>query len=75
MLSIEAIGLMMGGLMHDKAWLTTVLCVQTAETERVARQAIEHERSDHLIFTRWSLVMPHFERALYSDPEADLNTL
>jgi peptidyl-dipeptidase A len=75
MLSTEAIALMMGGLTHDKKWLTTVLGVPTAEAEQVACEAIEHERANHLIFTRWSLVMTHFERALYSDPEADLDTL
>ena len=28
-----------------------------------------------LVFTRWMMVMTHFERALYADPQQDLNTL
>ena len=28
-----------------------------------------------LVFTRWCLVMTHFERGLYADPEADLDSL
>lgn len=31
------------------------------------------ERAGRLVFTRWCLVMTHFERGLYSDPERDLD--
>jgi peptidyl-dipeptidase A len=32
-------------------------------------------RFQEVLFTRWALVMWHFEKALYADPDQDLNTL
>jgi len=31
--------------------------------------------ADALVFTRWVLVMTHFERELYADPDADLDAI
>jgi peptidyl-dipeptidase A len=45
------------------------------EAERLSRAAKERERAERLIFTRWCLVMTHFERALYENPERDLDEL
>ena len=35
----------------------------------------EQRRREQLIFARWVLVMLNFEKALYENPEQDLNTL
>jgi peptidyl-dipeptidase A len=74
-LSTEAIALMMGGLTFDEEWLTQVAGVPAHEAERLSRAAKERERAERLIFTRWCLVMTHFERALYENPERDLEEL
>lgn len=71
----EAIAHLLGGLTTDREWLTAVLGVPAAEAEQVAQAARRNEVASDLIFTRWVLVMTHFERALYADPDADLDTL
>ena len=75
MLSTEAIALLMGGLTSNEDWLTQILGVPPAEANKVARAARAQERANRLLFTRWVLVMTSFERALYADPDADLDTL
>jgi peptidyl-dipeptidase A len=70
----EAIALMMDSLADDPAWLSSVAGVTDldGDRERLARRG----KADRLVFTRWALVMFHFERELYADPDrADLNSL
>lgn len=74
-LTTEATAIMMESLTYDKTWLTTVLQVKGAEAQRLSQAARERQRAQHLIFTRWALVMTEFERALYKDPEGDLDSL
>ena len=74
-LSTEAIAQLMGALTHDEQWLTQVLGVPAAGAAPVAQAAREQERASRLILTRWVLVMTHFERALYADPDGDLDAL
>jgi peptidyl-dipeptidase A len=66
---------MMGALTFDQEWLVRVAEAPASEAERLSQAAREKERAERLIFTRWCLVMTHFERALYEDPERDLDTL
>jgi len=75
LLSTEAIALMMGGLTYNAQWLTEVLGLKAAEATEIAKQMRTKERFAKLIFTRWVLVMTHFERALYGNPESDLDTI
>ena len=72
-LSTEAIAIMMGSLVNDRAWLTNVLNIPEDIAQRFAEYGEKRERSARLIFTRWCLVMINFERMLYQDPEQDLN--
>ena len=74
-LSTEAIAILMGDLASEADWLRQVAGAPAAEADRLARAAAEKARASRLVFTRWVLVMTHFERALYEDPERDLNTL
>jgi peptidyl-dipeptidase A len=37
--------------------------------------ADKYTRFQQILLARWSLVMYHFERALYADPDQDLNSL
>jgi peptidyl-dipeptidase A len=74
-LSTEAIAILMGSLTLEEEWLARVLGVPPAEAAPVAAAARERERASRLVFTRWCLVMTHFERGLYADPESDLDGL
>ncbi len=75
LLSTEAIALMMGSLTYDREWLEQIAGVPAGEAARVSAAATTQARALRLIFTRWVLVMTNFERAMYADPERDLDTL
>jgi peptidyl-dipeptidase A len=70
----EAIALMMDGLSEDPVWLRSVAGVPEGEID--ADRLAVRRASRGLAFTRWALVMFHFEKALYENPDReDLNAL
>jgi peptidyl-dipeptidase A len=72
----EAIALMMGSLASDPGWLSSVAGVPKEELEVDEGALAARRRAAGLVFTRWALVMFHFEQALYADPDRDdLNSL
>ncbi|RMF28490.1 MAG: hypothetical protein D6759_15715 [Chloroflexi bacterium] len=76
MLTTEAIAMLMGRLTQDPRWLREVVGVPTAEAEALTPRLHDRLRRQLLIFLRWALVMVHFERAFYADPDRpDLNVL
>ena len=72
-LTTEAIAMLMGALTRDLEWLRQILQLPEEEAQRYAKAGEERQRAGKLIFTRWCLVMTNFERALYGDPESELN--
>ncbi len=72
----EAIALMMGGLVDDPGWLSSVAGVSEEELAGESERISWIGGADRLVFTRWALVMYNFEKALYEDPDRDdLNSL
>jgi peptidyl-dipeptidase A len=72
----EAIALMMGSLAEEPGWLQKVAGVSEGTLDGDVESLAARRRAAGLVFTRWALVMFHFERALYEDPEReDLNSL
>lgn len=71
----EAIALLFGRLTYDSAWLQDVLGLAPEQGRAIGQHTRQHMRFKMLVFTRWVLVMVHFERALYADPRQDLNAL
>jgi peptidyl-dipeptidase A len=74
-LSTEAIAIMMGRFSTDGAWMARYLGLSRDEVVQVDTQLHAYDRASHLIFTRWDLTVCHFERAMYRDPQQDLNKL
>ena len=72
-LSTEAIAILMGERVFDETWLTQILGIPGAEARQVAEAARQRQRAEKLVFTRWVLVMTNFERAMYADPDGDLD--
>jgi peptidyl-dipeptidase A len=69
----EAIALLMERHMLDAGWLERVLGLDSSAAREVAAKGRRRLSIRHLVFTRWVLVMCHFERALYENPDrADL---
>lgn len=74
--STEAIAMLMGRLPRNPRWLVDVAGQDAATVRRIEDELERELAAAQLIFVRWVLVMLHFERALYADPEReDLNDL
>ncbi|MEJ2720490.1 MAG: M2 family metallopeptidase [bacterium] len=74
-LTTEAVAMMFGRLSKDAIWIRDAVGVTEEEAEDVRGKLVRHTRIAQLIFARWALVMMNFERALYMNPEQDLNRL
>lgn len=74
-LTTEAIAMLMGRLSRNAAWLVRYAQVASDEASVIAQSAEAEAAAQLLIFARWVLVMAHFERALYENPNQDLNAL
>jgi len=71
----EGVAMFMGALAKDPAWLVEFAGADPQRVEEVADALRQQRRREQLIFARWTLLMLHFERALYENPDQDLNTL
>ncbi|MET0628283.1 MAG: M2 family metallopeptidase [Acidimicrobiia bacterium] len=74
-LTTEGIAMLMGRLPREEEWLVTVAAVDPATAEQLRADLATAQRAALLVFARWVLVMTTFERSLYADPDADLDTL
>ena len=67
--------MLMGRLEADPDWLAVYPAVPEAKTQSLAGQLWQQWRGQLLITARWVPMMSHFERALYQEPDQDLNRL
>jgi peptidyl-dipeptidase A len=73
-LTTEAVAQLFGRLSKDSGWLRDVAGVPESELTGLDEQVHAALRAHMLVFARWVLVMCHFERGLYADPDADHDT-
>ncbi len=71
----EAIAMIFGRFSSNANWMKEMLGISDAEKEKVAEIAKKSLRLQQLVFSRWSQVMYRFEKALYANPDQDLNKL
>ncbi len=69
----EGIAILMGRLASDAEWLESVVGVGAEEAAALDGPLRSARAAELLVFTRWVLVMTNFERALYGDPDQDLD--
>jgi peptidyl-dipeptidase A len=74
LVTTEASALLFGALAGDREWLEQILEVAPDEANELEGRLRAARAAELLVFTRWVLVMNGFERALYADPERDLDT-
>ncbi len=74
-LTTEGVAMLFGRLPRDPEWLRVVAERPGDEVDALAPRLATSQRVALLVFARWVLVMTHFERGLYADPDADHDTL
>lgn len=71
----EAMAILSGRLVREPEWLIEVVGADRAQIESVTDRLRNANATQELLMARWVLVMAHFERELYLDPESDLDSL
>lgn len=71
----EAVANMFGRLAADPDWLHEAAGIPAEERDRIAAAARATLRLEQLVFSRWAQVMFRFEKAMYEDPDQDLDGL
>lgn len=71
----EAIAMMMGRLSTNGAWMKAMGIIDEKDADMVKTEGFKMLRLEQLVFSRWAQVMYRFEKALYENPEQDLNKL
>lgn len=72
---LNAVGSIFSHFAVDPDWLTEVLGVSPAKGKLITDEAKHKLLEEKVIFARWSLLLYHFEKSLYADPDQDLNKL
>jgi peptidyl-dipeptidase A len=71
----EAVAMLFGAKAMEPEFLVHYARVPPEQVQAAADALAEQRRREQLIFCRWTLVMFHFEKALYENPDQDLNRL
>ncbi len=71
----EAIAMMFGALAKNPTWLITYAGADPAKVQELTPAILAQRQREQLIFARWTMVMLNFEKALYENPDQDLNKL
>ena len=71
----EAIAMLFGRLSKSADWMRDMGVVGIAEADALREPVARELRAHMLVFSRWAQVMMRFERALYAEPDQDLNGL
>ena len=71
----EGVAMLCGALTKNPSWLVEYAGADKARVAEVADAIIQQRRREQLIFARWTMVMFNYEKALYEDPDRDLNKL
>ena len=71
----EGIAEFFGAKARDPQWLVENRGVSPERAKEASKALVEQRLREQLIFCRWTIVMTFFEKALYENPEQDLNKL
>jgi peptidyl-dipeptidase A len=71
----EAVAMFFGRLSRNPAWMQQMLGLSDDQRREIEKVSGTYMRLKQFIFARWAMVMYNFEKALYADPDQDLNAL
>ncbi|MBN1633419.1 MAG: M2 family metallopeptidase [Ignavibacteria bacterium] len=69
----EAIAMLFGRLSANANWMKDMKIVNEEDAKKILEPAFKSLRLQQLVFSRWSQVMFRFEKAMYENPDQDLN--
>jgi len=70
----EGVAMRCGRLVREPEWLSAIAGLPTDVVDKLAPQLRTFRQTSLLIFARWVLVMTHFERGLYANPDGPHDT-
>ncbi|MBN1125333.1 MAG: M3 family oligoendopeptidase [Sedimentisphaerales bacterium] len=71
----EAVAMFFGRLSRNASWMQEILDLTDAQKTRLEEVTWKYLRFQQILFARWAMVMYNFEKAIYADPDQDLNRL
>lgn len=71
----EAIAQLFGKLSVHPIWIKEIFNLANNSIDEIKDSAIQFTKMNQVIFARWVFVMYRFEKALYENPDQDLNSL
>lgn len=71
----EGIAMMFEKMSRNPEWMQKRLGFSDEEKQAIAENCFKSLRLQQLVFSRWTQVVYRFEKAMYADPEQDLNSL
>jgi len=71
----EGVAMLFGALGKNPGWMVAYAGADESRIKELAPAILEQRRREQLIFARWTLVMLHFEKSLYENPQQNLNSL
>ncbi len=71
----EAIAMFFGRMSSNATFLVDMKLTDSADAGKVAAEGFKVLRLEQLTFSRWAQVMYRFEKAMYENPDQDLNQL
>ncbi len=71
----EAAAMFFGRLSRNAAWMQQMLGLSDTERKEIQAVTFKYLQFQQILFARWAMVMYNFEKAVYADPDQDLNTL
>lgn len=71
----EAIANMFGRMATNPGWMQNMGIIDSTESKKIAEDSRKALRLQMMVFSRWAQVMYRFEKAMYENPDQDLNKL
>ena len=71
----EAIAMLFGRLASNPNWLEGMVGIDEAEKKQISEYSSKTLQLEQIIFSRWVQVIYRFEKAMFENPERDLNSL
>ena len=71
----EAVAMIFGRLSRNPQWMKQSLGIPQEEIDKISDDCNKSLKLQQLVFSRWVQVVYRFEKAMYANPDQDLNTL